>query len=153
VEAGVREALDTGGLSGYPLVDIKVTVFDGSEHEVDSSEMAFKMAGSLALKEGVGKGKPVVLEPIMKVEVVSPASFMGDVIGDISSRRGQIEGIDTHGETCVIHCVIPLAESFGYTTTLRSLTQGRATSSMEFHEYKEVPASILEEMLAKSKGR
>ncbi len=153
VEAGVREALDTGGRSGYPLVDIQVTVFDGSEHEVDSSEMAFKMAGSIALKEAVAKAKSVVLEPIMKVEVVAPASFMGDVIGDINSRRGQIEGIDTHGETCVIHCHIPLAESFGYATTLRSLTQGRATYSMEFYQYKEVPASILEEMLAKSKGR
>jgi elongation factor G len=153
IEAGVREALDTGGLSGYPLVDIQVTVFDGSEHEVDSSEMAFKMAGSFALKEAVAKGKPVVLEPIMKVEVVAPASFMGDVIGDINSRRGQIEGIDTHGETCVIHCHVPLAESFGYATRLRSLTQGRATYSMEFHEYRGVPSSILEEMLAKSKGR
>lgn len=153
VEAGVKEALDTGGLSGYPLVDIQVTVYDGSEHDVDSSEMAFKMAGSMALKEGVSHAKPAVLEPIMKVEVVSPASFMGDVIGDISSRRGQIEGIETHGETCVIHCTIPLAESFGYSTSLRSLTQGRATYSMEFHQYREVPASILEEMLAKSKGR
>jgi elongation factor G len=153
VEAGVREALDTGGRSGYPLVDIQVTVFDGSEHEVDSSEMAFKMAGSIALKEAVARAKSVVLEPIMKVEVVAPASFMGDVIGDINSRRGQIEGIDTHGETCVIHCHIPLAESFGYATTLRSLTQGRATYSMEFYQYKEVPANILEEMLVKSKGR
>jgi elongation factor G len=153
IGAGVREALDTGGRSGYPLVDIQVTVFDGSEHEVDSSEMAFKMAGSIALKEAVAKAKSVVLEPIMTVEVVAPASFMGDVIGDISSRRGQIEGIDTHGETCVIHCHIPLAESFGYATSLRSLTQGRATYSMEFYQYKEVPANILEEMLAKSKGR
>ena len=153
IEAGVRESLDTGGLSGYPLVDIQVTVFDGSEHEVDSSEMAFKMAGSLALKEAVSKAKPVVLEPIMKVEVVTPASNMGEVIGDVNSRRGHIEGIETHGETSVIHCFIPLAESFGYATALRSLTQGRATYSMEFHRYKEVPASILEEMLAKSKGR
>jgi elongation factor G len=152
VEAGVREALDTGGRSGYPLVDIKATVFDGSEHEVDSSEMAFKMAGSIALKEAVARAKPVVLEPIMKVEVVTPASFMGEVIGDINSRRGHIEGIDTHGETCIIHCYVPLAESFGYATTLRSLTQGRATYSMEFHAYQEVPANILEEMLA-SKGR
>ena len=153
IEAGVREALDTGGVSGYPLVDIKVTVFDGSEHEVDSSEMAFKMAGSFALKEGVSKAKPVVLEPIMRLEVVTPSAFMGDVIGDINSRRGQVQGIETHGETCVIHCFVPLAESFGYTTTLRSLTQGRATSSMEFQQYSVVPASILEEMLAKSKGR
>lgn len=153
IEAGVREALDTGGLSGYPLVDIQVTVFDGSEHEVDSSEMAFKMAGSIALKEAVSKAKPVVLEPIMKLEVVTPSSFTGDVIGDIGSRRGQIEGMDTHGETSVIHCLVPMAESFGYATTLRSLTQGRATYSMEFHQYREVPASILEEMLAKAKGR
>jgi len=153
IEAGVKEALDTGGISGYPLVDIKVTVFDGSEHEVDSSEMAFKMAGSIALKEGVARAKPAVLEPIMRLEAVTPSSFMGDVIGDINSRRGQIQGIETHGETCVIHCFIPLAESFGYATSLRSLTQGRATYSMEFQQYSEVPAGILEEMLAKSKGR
>jgi elongation factor G len=153
VEAGVKEALDTGGVSGYPLVDIEVTVFDGSEHDVDSSEMAFKMAGSMALKEGVARAKPAVLEPIMRLEAVAPAAFMGDVIGDINSRRGQIQGIETHGETCVIHCFVPLAESFGYATSLRSLTQGRATYSMEFQQYSEVPASILEEMLAKSKGR
>jgi len=153
IEAGVKEALDTGGISGYPLVDIKVTVFDGSEHEVDSSEMAFKMAGSIALKEGVARAKPAVLEPIMRLEAVTPSSFMGDVIGDINSRRGQIQGIETHGETCVIHCFIPLAESFGYATSLRSLTQGRVTYSMEFQQYSEVPAGILEEMLAKSKGR
>jgi len=153
IEAGVREALDSGGVSGYPLVDIKVAVFDGSEHEVDSSEMAFKMAGSLALKEGVARAKPVVLEPVMTLEAVTPSSFMGDVIGDLNSRRGQIQGIETHGETCVIHCFIPLAESFGYATSLRSLTQGRATYSMEFQQYSEVPAGILEEMLAKSKGR
>ena len=153
IEAGVREALDTGGVSGYPLVDIKVSVFDGSEHDVDSSEMAFKMAGSIALKEGVSKAKPVILEPIMRLECVTPSSFMGEVIGDLNSRRGQIQGIETHGEACVIHCFMPLAESFGYATTLRSLTQGRATSSMEFQQYSEVPASIREEMLAKSKGR
>ena len=153
IEAGVKEALDTGGISGYPLVDIKVTVFDGSEHDVDSSEMAFKMAGSIALKEGVARAKPAVLEPIMRLEAVTPSSFMGDVIGDINSRRGQIQGIETHGETCVIHCFIPLAESFGYATSLRSLTQGRATYSMEFQQYSEVPAGILEEMLAKAKGR
>ena len=153
IEAGVKEALDSGGVSGYPLVDIKVSVFDGSEHEVDSSEMAFKMAGSIALKEGVARAKPVVLEPIMRLEAVTPSSFMGDVIGDLNSRRGQIQGIETHGETCVIHCFVPLAESFGYATSLRSATQGRATYSMEFLQYSEVPAGILEEMLAKSKGR
>jgi len=153
IEAGVKEALDTGGVSGYPLVDIEVTVFDGSEHDVDSSEMAFKMAGSIALKEGVARAKPAVLEPIMSLEAVTPSSFMGDVIGDINSRRGQIQGIETHGETCVIHCFVPLAESFGYATSLRSLTQGRANYSMEFQQYSEVPANILEEMLAKSKGR
>jgi elongation factor G len=153
IQAGVKEALDTGGISGYPLVDIEVTVFDGSEHDVDSSEMAFKMAGSIALKEGVARAKPAVLEPIMRLEAVTPSAFMGDVIGDINSRRGQIQGIETHGETCVIHCFIPLAESFGYATSLRSLTQGRATYSMEFQQYSEVPANILEEMLAKSKGR
>lgn len=153
IEAGVREALDTGGAHGYPLVDVKVAVFGGSEHEVDSSEMAFKMAASMALKDGVRKAKPVVLEPIMKLEAVTPANFMGEVIGDINSRRGHVEGIETHGEICVIHAYIPLAESFGYATALRSLTQGRATYSMEFHEYREVPAGVLEQMLAKSKGR
>jgi len=153
IEAGVKEALDTGGVSGYPLVDIEVTVFDGSEHEVDSSEMAFKMAGSIALKEGVARAKPAVLEPIMSLEAVTPSSFMGDVIGDINSRRGQIQGIETHGETCIIHCFVPLAESFGYATSLRSLTQGRAAYSMEFHQYSAVPDGILEEMLDKSKGR
>lgn len=153
IEAGVKEALDSGGVSGYPLVDIKVSVFDGSEHDVDSSEMAFKMAGSIALKEGVARAKPVVLEPIMRLEAVTPSSFMGDVIGDLNSRRGQIQGIETHGEICVIHCFVPLAESFGYATSLRSATQGRATYSMEFLQYSEVPAGILEEMLAKSKGR
>ncbi len=151
IEAGVKEALDSGGIYGYPLVDIKVTVFDGSEHEVDSSEMAFKMAASMALKEGVARAKPVLLEPIMRLEVVTPAQFMGDVIGDINSRRGHIEGIETHGEMCVIHCFVPLSESFGYATTLRSLTQGRATYSMEFHEYREVPTVIMEQMLAKAR--
>lgn len=152
IEAGVREALDTGGTSGYPLVDIKVTVFDGSEHEVDSSEMAFKMAGSFALKAAIAKAKPVVLEPIMKLEGVTPASFLGDVIGDINSRRGHVEGIETHGEMCVIYAYVPMAESFGYATALRSLTQGRATYSMEFYEYREVPNNILEQLLAKTKG-
>jgi elongation factor G len=153
IEAGVKEALDSGGISGYPLVDIKVSVFDGSEHDVDSSEMAFKMAGSIALKEGVARAKPVVLEPIMKLETVSPASFMGDVVGDINSRRGNIEGIETHGETCVIHSLVPMAESFGYATQLRSLTQGRATYSMEFHQYREVPASVMEQIIDRTKGR
>ena len=153
IEAGVREALDSGGVSGYPLVDIKVAVFDGSEHEVDSSEMAFKMAGSIALKEGVARAKPVILEPIMKLEAVTPASFMGDVIGDINARRGNVEGIETHGETCVIHSHVPLAESFGYATQLRSLTQGRATYSMEFHQYREVPANVMEQMIDRIKGR
>jgi elongation factor G len=153
IEAGVREALDNGGISGYPLVDIKVAVFDGSEHEVDSSEMAFKMAGSFALKEGVAKAKPVILEPIMKLEAVTPASFLGDVIGDLNSRRGHVEGIETHGETCVIHSYVPLAESFGYATALRSITQGRATYSMEFHQYREVPHNIMEQMLDKTKVR
>jgi len=153
IEAGVREALDSGGVSGYPLVDIKVSVFDGSEHEVDSSEMAFKMAGSIALKEGVEKAKPVVLEPIMKLESVAPASFMGEVIGDLNARRGHIDGIETHGETCVIHSFVPLAESFGYATALRSLTQGRATYSMEFHQYREVPNNIMEQMLSRTKGK
>ena len=153
VEAGVREALETGVVAGYPIVDIKVTLFDGSYHEVDSSELAFKMAGSIALKEGVSKAHPILLEPIMKLEVVMPAQFLGDVIGDLNSRRGHIEGIETHGETCIIHALVPLAETFGYATVLRSLSQGRATYSLEFHCYKELPTSLAGQLEARVRGK
>ena len=152
VEAGVKEALESGVLAGYPLVDIKATLYDGSFHEVDSSELAFKMAGSIALKDGVSRAKPVLLEPIMKLELVMPAQFLGDVIGDLNSRRGHIEGIETHAETCVVYALVPLAETFGYATDLRSLSQGRASYSLEFDCYREVPANQRDQIIGKVKG-
>jgi len=150
VEAGVKEAVNTGVVAGYPLVDIKVTAFDGSYHEVDSSELAFKMAGSMALKAGVRKANPVILEPIMKLEVVSPKEFMGDVIGDISSKRGHIESIDNQRDTVIVQALIPLSETFGYTTSLRSQTQGRATHTLEFNSYQEIPAFLAKEVIEKA---
>jgi len=153
VEHGVKDSLDSGVVAGYPVVDIQVTLFDGSYHEVDSSEMAFKMAGSIGFKNAMSKAKPVILEPIMELEVVSPAQFLGDVIGDVNSRRGQIEGIETHGDTSVLKAFVPIAETFGYATALRSLTQGRATSSLQFHAYKQVPTNIAEQITARVKGR
>jgi len=150
VEAGVKEAVNTGVIAGYPLVDIKVTAFDGSYHEVDSSELAFKMAGSMALKAGVRKANPVILEPIMKLEVVSPKEFMGDVIGDISSKRGHIESIDNQRDTVIVQALIPLSETFGYTTSLRSQTQGRATHTLEFNSYQEIPAFLAKEVIEKA---
>jgi len=149
-EAGIKEATETGVSAGYPLVDIKVTLYDGSYHEVDSSELAFKMAGSMALKEGVAKAKPILLEPIMKLEVVSPGQFLGNVTGDLTSRRGHIEAIETqYAEMCIIRSLIPLAESFGYATSLRSLTQGRANHSMEFYRYQELPAELMTQITDK----
>ena len=150
IEAGVREALEDGVVAGYPLVDIKVTAVDGSFHEVDSSELAFKMAGSIALKHGVAKANPVLLEPIMRMEVVTPKEFLGDIIGDVTSRRGHIESIETHGDICIIQALIPLAETFGYATTLRSQTQGRASHTLEFHSYQEIPASLTKEVAEKA---
>jgi len=152
VEAGIKEALETGVVAGYPTVDIKATLYDGGFHEVDSSELAFKMAGSIALKGGVSKANPILLEPIMKLELVVPAQFLGDVIGDLNSRRGHIEGIETHGETCVVHSTVPLAETFGYATTLRSLSQGRATYSLEFHSRRELPTNLAEQIIVRAKG-
>ncbi|MEA2535885.1 MAG: elongation factor [Chloroflexota bacterium] len=151
VDAGIREALETGIYAGFPVVDVKVTLFDGSYHEVDSSEMAFKIAGSMAVKEAFGKADPAILEPIMKVEALMPAEFMGDVIGDLNSRRGQIEGLESRSGTEVVRAFVPLAEMFGYVTDLRSMSQGRATSSMEFSHYAEVPASLAAELVQKSK--
>jgi elongation factor G len=149
-EAGIKEATETGVVAGYPLVDIKVTLYNGSYHEVDSSELAFKMAGSMALKDGVAKAKPILLEPIMKLEVVSPGQFLGDVTGDLTSRRGHIEAIETqYAEMCIIRSAMPLAESFGYATSLRSLTQGRATHSMEFYRYQELPAELMAQITDK----
>jgi elongation factor G len=145
-EQGIKEALDTGVLAGYPVLDLKVTLVDGSYHPVDSSEMAFKMAGSLAIQEGMKRGKPVLLEPVMKVEVATPDQFFGDVLGDISSRRGQVTDMDQRGHLRVITAHIPLAETFGYATVLRSLTQGRASYTMEFDHYDQLPASMAEQV-------
>ncbi|GGJ01142.1 elongation factor G [Alicyclobacillus cellulosilyticus] len=152
VDEGIREAMQTGVLAGYPMVDVKATLFDGSYHEVDSSEMAFKIAASMALKQGAAKANPVLLEPIMKVEVTVPEEYMGDIMGDINARRGRIEGMDTRGNARVIRAYVPLAEMFGYSTNLRSRTQGRGTYSMEFHSYEEVPKNIAQEIVAKHKS-
>ena len=151
VEAGIRGALPTGGRAGYPLVDLRATLYDGSYHEVDSSEMAFQIAGSMALKAGVEKAGPILLEPIMRVEVVVPEQFMGDVIGDLNARRGRIEGLETRANAQVIKAMVPLAEMFGYVGTLRSLTSGRGTYSMEFAQYEPVSASAAEELLARAR--
>ena len=152
VEKGVREATESGALAGYPIVDVKVTLLDGSYHDVDSSEIAFKIAGSMAFKEAVSKASPVLLEPIMSVEVVVPEEFMGEVIGDISSRRGKVLGMDSRPKAQVIEARVPLAEMFGYATDLRSMTQGRATYTMQFSHYEPVPATISEEISAKAVG-
>jgi elongation factor G len=148
-EAGIKEAIETGGNTGFPIVDIKATLYDGSYHEVDSSEVAFKMAGSMALKDGVKRAHPIILEPVMKLEVVTPEQFLGDIIGDLASRRGHIQSIGGSGGTSTIHCLIPLAETFGYATIVRSLTQGRATHSMEFYRYQAVPPDLADEIRAK----
>ncbi|BBL79587.1 elongation factor G [Rubrobacter xylanophilus] len=146
VDKGIREALESGVLAGYPVVDVKVELVDGSYHEVDSSEMAFQIAGSMAAKEALKRAQPVLLEPIMAVEVTVPEEFMGDVMGDLSSRRGQIQGMDSRGNSQVIRAMVPLAEMFGYATSLRSRTQGRATFTMQFDHYAEVPQSIAEQI-------
>jgi elongation factor G len=151
VEAGVREALDSGPFHGAPMVDVRATVYDGSYHEVDSSEMAFKIAASMAVKDAVPKADPVILEPMMKVEATLPGEFIGDVIGDLNSRRGHVEGMDERGSTTVVRAFVPLAGMFGYATDLRSMTQGRASYSMELSHYAEVPPSIAQELVARSK--
>jgi elongation factor G len=151
VDAGIREALETGIYAGYPMVDVRATLHDGSYHEVDSSEMAFKIAGSMAAKAAVERADPVVLEPMMKVEVTLPGEFIGDVIGDLNSRRGHVEGMDERGSTTIVRAFVPLAEMFGYATDLRSMTQGRASYSMELSHYAEVPANLAAELVAKSK--
>jgi len=150
VQKGIEEAMEAGVQAGFPVVDVKVTLYDGSFHEVDSSEMAFKIAASMGFKDGMKKASPVILEPIMKVEVVVPEEYMGDVMGDLNSRRGRVEGMDSRGNTQVINSYVPLKEMFGYATNLRSLTQGRATYTMQFSHYEEVPATIAEE-IAKSR--
>ncbi len=149
---GMREAMENGVLAGYPMVDVKVQLVFGSYHDVDSSEIAFKIAGSMAFKEAARRAQPVLLEPMMKVEVVTPSDYMGDVIGDLSSRRGKIQGMDQRGEAQVINALVPLSEMFGYSTNLRSMSQGRAVYSMEFAHYEEVPKTKAEEIIAKVRG-
>ncbi len=153
VEEGIEEAMRNGVLAGYPVEDVKVTLFDGSFHEVDSSEMAFKIAGSIAFKEAASKAGPVLLEPIMKVEVTTPEEYMGDIMGDLSSRRGKIEGMNQRSDAQVIKAMVPLSEMFGYATSMRSMTQGRAIYNMEFSHYAEVPRSIADQIVEKFKGK
>jgi elongation factor G len=152
-EEGIREALEAGVVAGYPIIDVKATIYDGSYHDVDSSEMAFKTAGSMGLREAARKAAPVLLEPIFKVEVVTSQEFYGDVMGDLNRRRGQITGMDERGGTQIIRANVPLAEMFGYISDLRSMTSGRASTSMEFSHYAEVPRNVAEDIIAKSAGR
>jgi elongation factor G len=152
VEAGLKDAMQNGVLAGYPLVDVKAALVDGSYHDVDSSEMAFKIAASMALKAAVSKCNPAILEPMMKVEVVIPDEYLGDIMGDITSRRGRVEGMEARGNAQVVRAMVPLSEMFGYATSLRSNTQGRGTFSMVFDHYEEVPKSISEEIVKKNKG-
>lgn len=152
VQAGLEDALENGVLAGFPLIDIKAKLFDGSYHDVDSNEMAFKVAASMALKNAVSKCNPVLLEPIMKVEVVIPEEYMGDIMGDITSRRGRVEGMEARGNAQVVRAMVPLAEMFGYATALRSNTQGRGTFTMHMDHYEEVPKSVAEEIIKKNKG-
>jgi len=147
VDAGIQGAMQAGTVAGYPVVDVKVTLYDGSYHEVDSSEMAFKIAGTMALREALKKADPCILEPVMKVEVNMPEEYLGDVIGDINSRRGQIEGMDMANGTQIVRAKVPLGEMFGYATDLRSRTQGRGNFSMEFAHFSEVPKSVTDKLL------
>jgi elongation factor G len=147
IEAGVREACESGIVAGYPTIDVHVRLVDGSYHDVDSSEMAFKIAGSMAYKEAARKADPVLLEPVMKVEVVVPEDYMGDVIGDLNARRGQVEGMDRRGNSQVIRSMVPLGEMFGYATDLRSRTQGRGVYTMQFETYQEVPKNVAESVM------
>jgi elongation factor G len=151
VQNGIKEAMQTGVLAGYPMVNIKATLYDGSYHDVDSSEMAFKIAGSMAFKEAAKKAKPVLLEPIMKVDVTTPEEYMGDIIADLNSRRGRIDGFDnvSGSNTRIVHAFVPLSELFGYATAMRSLSQGRATNSIQFARYEEVPTNVAEKIINK----
>jgi elongation factor G len=153
VEKGLREGMDSGPKAGYPMVDVRVTLVDGKYHDTDSSEIAFKVAGSLAFKEAARRAKPVLLEPIFKVEVVTPEEFMGDVIGDLNRRRGRIEGMEPRGNAQIVTAYCPLSEMFGYSTDLRSATQGRATYTMQFERYDEVPSHVAEEIVATRTGK
>jgi elongation factor G len=146
VDKGVQDSMQSGVIAGYPVVDVKVTLYDGSYHDVDSSETAFKIAGSMGFKEGIAKAKPTLLEPIMKVEVVTPEEYMGDVIGDLNSRRGMVQGMEDTPSGKQVKAEVPLAQMFGYATDLRGATQGRATYSMEFARYSEVPSAIAQNL-------
>ncbi len=150
VEAGVKSVLQSGGLSGYPVVDVKVTVYDGSFHEVDSSDVAFRMAAFMAMRDGLDKASPIILEPIMEVEITTPDQFTGDIIGSLNSRRAHIEGIYSRGDTSTIRCLVPLAETFGFAGDLRSLSQGRASHIMQFHHYEELPQNLAEQVAARA---
>ncbi len=149
VENGVKEAMANGVIAGYPVVDVRVTLYDGSFHDVDSSEMAFKVAGSIAFQDGVRKANPIILEPIMKVEATVPEEYMGDVMGDLNSKRGRIQQMSDRGTAKVVDALVPLAEMFGYATNLRSMTQGRGNYTMEFDHYEEVPGNVAQEIIAK----
>jgi elongation factor G len=153
VNKGIREAMSGGVLAGYEMVDIKATLYDGSFHDVDSSEIAFKIAGSMAFKDAAKRAKPVLLEPVMAVEVVVPEEYVGDVIGDINSRRGRMQGMELHGGTQIVKTFVPLSEMFGYATDLRSRTQGRGSYTMHLHRYEEVPAMVAEEIISRVQGR
>jgi elongation factor G len=152
VKKGIEEALENGVKAGYPMVDVKVTLTDGKYHDVDSSEIAFKVAGSLAIKEAAKRAKPVLLEPIFAVEVVTPEEFLGDVIGDLSRRRGRVEGQERRGNALAVTAKVPLSEMFGYATDLRSNTQGRANYTMQFESYEEVPPNIAEKVVEQRTG-
>jgi elongation factor G len=152
VDLGIQEALDSGVLAGYPVVDVRIELIDGSSHDVDSSEMAFKIAGSMAFKEAMKRAKPKLLEPVMAVEVVTPEEYLGDVMGDLNSRRGRVEGLEPRGNAQAIRAHVPLATMFGYATDLRSTTQGRATFTMQFDRYEEVPQSIASEIIETAQG-
>jgi len=152
VDKGIREAKESGVLAGYPVVDFRAVLYDGSFHDVDSSEMSFKIAASMAFKEAFMKARPVLTEPIMDLEVVTPEEFMGEVIGDLNSRRGQVQGMTLRGNARVIRALVPLGEMFGYATAVRSLSQGRASYSMEFEKYEEAPKTVCEALIAKYKG-
>jgi elongation factor G len=153
IDQGIQDAMQRGVLAGYEMVDIKVSLYDGSYHDVDSNEMAFKIAGSMAFKEAAKKAKPVLLEPVMAVEVTVPEEYMGTIIGDLNSRRGRIEGMEMVGTTQAIRATVPLSTMFGYATHMRSSTQGRANYSMQFKQYEEAPRSVSEEIIAKVQGK
>jgi elongation factor G len=152
VDAGIQDAMTAGVLAGYPTVDVRATLTDGKYHDVDSSEMAFKIAGTMAFKEAARKAKPILLEPIMKVEVVTPDDYMGDVMGDLSSRRGKLGGMEQRGNSQVINAQVPLSEMFGYATDLRSRTSGRATYTMQFDSYQQMPSNVQEEIVTRVRG-